>query len=120
MHTAVQVSCFIKTMGREFAENLYNSKAWQHTRRDYIKSVGGLCERCMEKGIVKPAELVHHKIPLDPSNIGDMEIALSWNNLQALCRECHAEVHEEIYNSRRKRRYKINKDGRVVILANNV
>ena len=104
----------LEDMGREFANNLYNSTAWKNTRRDYIKSVGGLCERCMAQGIVKPAELVHHKTPLTPSNIDNMDISLSWDNLQALCRECHAEVHEEIYQAKRKRRYKI-VNGRVII-----
>ena len=70
----------------------------------------------MAKGIVSPAEIVHHKIPLTPDNINDLSVSLSWDNLQALCRRCHAEVHEEIYASRKKRRYKIDKQGRVIIL----
>ena len=42
----------------------YNSQAWKDTRRNYKQSVGGLCERCLKKGLYNPAEVVHHKTPL--------------------------------------------------------
>ena len=93
----------------------YNSMAWKNTSRNYKQSVGGLCERCMAKGLVTPAEIVHHKIPLTDSNISDLNISLSWDNLQAVCRQCHAEAHEEMYAARTKKRYRIDKAGRVVI-----
>ena len=48
----------------------------------------------MRKGIYKPAEIVHHIIEIDPITIERPEIALSFDNLEALCRECHAEKHE--------------------------
>jgi len=38
---------------------------------------------------------VHHLIELDPVNINNPEIALSFDNLELLCRECHAEVHDQ-------------------------
>jgi len=90
--------------------------AWQNTSRAYKQSVGGLCEKCMGKGIVTPAEIVHHKIPLTDDNINDLSISLSWDNLEALCRTCHAEEHEAIYAARSKKRYKIDKLGRVIIV----
>ena len=93
---------------KEFAKDLYSSKAWQHTRDAYKRSVGGLCEVCWEKGIIKPGEIVHHKIHLTPENIKDPEIALSFDNLQLVCRDCHAQIHD-----RRKRRYKVDEMGRV-------
>ena len=94
----------------------YHSQAWKNTRRSYRQSVGGLCERCLAKGIITPAEIVHHKIPLTPDNMTDLNISLSWNNLQALCRQCHAEVHDEMYAKRSGRRYSIDKGGKVVII----
>ena len=93
----------------------YNSMAWKNTSRAYKQSVGCLCERCMSKGFVTPAEIVHHKTPLTDSNISDLSVSLSWDNLQALCRQCHAEVHEEMYAARTKKRYKIDRNGRVTI-----
>lgn len=95
----------------------YNSMAWQKTSRAYKQSVGGLCECCMAKGLVTPAEIVHHKQPLTDDNISDLSISLSWDNLQALCRQCHAEAHEEMYRQRTKRRYKVDKFGKVEIVS---
>lgn len=93
----------------------YATQAWKDTRRNYIKSVGGLCERCLAKGIIEPAEIIHHKIPLTVDNVSDVNISLGWNNLQALCRKCHAEVHDEMYAERSGRRYKIDENGKVVV-----
>lgn len=95
----------------------YDSRAWKDTRRNYKQSVGGLCEKCLAKGLITPAEIVHHKIPLTVDNVSDLNISLSWDNLQALCRQCHAEEHEAMYAKRVGRRYKINADGSVDIRA---
>lgn len=103
-------------MSRQTKETgFYQSMAWKNTRQNYKQSVGGLCERCLAKGIITPAEIVHHKVPLTADNISDLNISLGWGNLQALCRQCHAEVHEDMYAARSKRRYKVDKNGRVVI-----
>ena len=93
----------------------YATQAWKDTRRNYKQSVGGLCERCLAKGIIEPAEIIHHKIPLTVDNVSDVNISLGWNNLQALCRKCHAEVHDEMYAERTGRRYKIDENGKVVV-----
>lgn len=98
------------------ATGFYNSTAWKDTRRNYRQSVGGLCERCLAKGIITPAEVVHHKVPLTTDNISDLSISLGWDNLEALCRQCHAEVHEDIYRAQSKKRYMIDKSGRVTIV----
>lgn len=71
----------------------YNTTAWKETRRAYKKSVGGLCERCAERGIVRAADVVHHRTHLTPKNVTNPEVALGWGNLVALCTDCHAAVH---------------------------
>lgn len=96
-------------MAREFARAFYSSKAWQDCRNGYAKSVGGLCEICLAKGIYKPGEIVHHKIHITPENINRPEIVLSWDNLQLVCRDCHSIIHD-----RKQRRYKIDDAGRVI------
>ena len=93
---------------REFAEGFYNSPAWKATRKAYSKSKGGLCERCLAKGLISPGEAVHHKIHLTPENINDPNVTLNWSNLELLCRNCHGEEHKKI-----KRRYKVDELGRV-------
>lgn len=96
---------------REFAKAFYKSKRWQSTRLAYLKSVGGLCERCLKKGLYRPAVIVHHKVYLDENTINNPEITLSWDNLEAVCRECHEDEHRG-----QDRRYKIDEYGRVELL----
>ena len=74
---------------KEWARSLYLSKAWRETRKAYMAYRHGMCERCN-----KPAEIVHHKKHLTPRNIDNPAIALAWDNLECVCRECHALIHE--------------------------
>lgn len=48
---------------------------------------------CVECG--SPAEEVHHRKHLTPSNIDDITVTLNPNNLVSLCRDCHFGVHKE-------------------------
>ena len=96
---------------KPYAEKFYKSQAWMRTREIYAASRGGLCERCLAKGRYTPGEIVHHKIYLTPENINDPSVTLSWENLELVCRECHAEEHTGI-----QKRYKIDDTGRVTIL----
>lgn len=95
---------------KDFAARLYSSRAWKDCRQAYRKSVGGLCEICLAKGLYKPGEIVHHKIHLTPNNINNPAITLDWNNLQLVCRDCHAEIHEK---KRGNDRYTVDAWGRV-------
>ena len=74
---------------RDFAKAFYQSKAWKDTREYVFKRDMGLCVRCGA-----PGEIVHHKQHLTPKNINNAEITLSADNLETLCRECHAFEHE--------------------------
>ena len=62
---------------QDFAKAFYLSKAWRDTREYIYKRDMGLCVRCGKAGAI-----VHHKI------------TLSEDNLELLCRECHAIEHE--------------------------
>lgn len=92
-----------------YAESFYKSQAWKNTRTAYAKSVGGLCEKCKEQGIIKAGDIVHHKIHITPMNIVDTNITLDWSNLQLVCRDCHAKIH----GSESVRRYNVDEYGRV-------
>ena len=78
-----------------FARSFYMSRAWVKCRKGYAASKGGLCERCWSKGLIVPGEEVHHKIRLTPENISDPAIALNWDNLELLCKNCHLEEHSK-------------------------
>lgn len=95
---------------QDFATTFYKSQAWRDCRDAYSRSKGGLCERCLERGIYKPGVIVHHKIHLTPDNIGDASVSLNFANLQLLCRDCHAEMHRNA-----PKRYKLDEIGRVII-----
>ena len=97
-------------LAREFAGNFYKTAAWKAVRKAYIKSVGGLCERCYAKGLIKHGDTVHHRIHLTPENINDPDVTLNPDNLILLCRDCHAEVH------RGEKRYKVNDLGQVEVI----
>ena len=82
-------------MAKAFARKFYSSKAWQDCRNEYAARKHYLCENCLRRGIYKPGEIVHHKIEIDPITIERPEIALSFDNLELLCRDCHAAAHEQ-------------------------
>ena len=93
---------------KDYAKAFYKSAAWKKTRDAFLKSKGGLCERCYKKGRFTPGVIVHHKIHLTPENINVPEITLNWDNLELLCRDCHAAEHGT------EKRYKIDELGRVI------
>ena len=93
---------------REFAKTFYKSQAWKKCRDAYTKSQGGLCERCRAKGLIVPGVIVHHKIHISEDNITDPSITLCFDNLQLLCRDCHADAHKG-----HTARYKVDEIGRV-------
>lgn len=90
-------------------KGFYNSKVWQDCRNSYKKYRHGLCEKCLEQGIYRPSEIVHHKTPVTPFNMNDPNITLNWDNLECLCREHHAEAH-----GAREKRYKVDDLGRII------
>ena len=75
-------------MARDFAKAFYNSKEWAAVREAVLMRDRYLCVHCG-----KPAEEVHHKKHLTPGNIGDVNITLSMDNLESLCKACHFEEH---------------------------
>lgn len=93
---------------KDYARDFYLSQAWLNCRKAYAKSVGGLCERCLAKGLYVPGEIVHHKVHITPDNIHDETITLDWNNLELVCRDCHADEHRKI-----KKRYRVDKFGKI-------
>ena len=93
----------------KLTDPFYKTTAWQTCRDAYAASVGGLCERCYARGRITPGEIVHHKIHLDPQKIHDPGIALNWDNLELLCRNCHAIEH-----SKSNKRYTVDKFGKIL------
>ena len=93
---------------KDYAKTFYKSAAWKRTQAAYMKSVGGLCERCKANGLIVPAKIVHHKTYITPESITDPSITLSWANLESLCQSCHNAEHMGGGH-----RYKVDELGRV-------
>lgn len=91
-----------------FAHDFYKSWAWRKCANGYRTSKGGLCERCLKKGLIVPGDEVHHKIRLTPENLKDPTIALNWDNLELLCKNCHLEEHRPV-------RWRVDPAGHVMI-----
>lgn len=112
-------------MAKAYARKFYSSKAWQDCRNEYAKRRNYLCEDCLRRGIYRPGVIVHHIIEIDPVTIEKPEIALNFENLELLCRECHDRRHEQsggrwgAVNRRRKEkkeasnRYCVGENGKI-------
>lgn len=83
-------------MAKDFAQSFYNSTAWKQCREAYKKKQCYICERCGE-----PGDIVHHKTRITPANVDDASITLNFENLELLCRDCHAAEH----SNQTERRY---------------
>ncbi len=63
-------------------------RAWRKIR-DAFLSANPLCEMCSKTGRLTPATLAHHKTTLADGGCN------SFDNLMALCHECHSRLHAE-------------------------
>lgn len=91
---------------KAWAKSFYQALDWETTRAAYLISQDYICERCGE-----PAKVVHHKRYITRENIGDTNITLNWDNLEALCQDCHNKEH---HKRRPHLRYGFDADGRIV------
>lgn len=94
----------------EATKRFYWSKKWKKVQANYKKQAGGLCERCLKRGLYVPGVIVHHKIHITPENMSDDSITCNPDNLELVCRDCHALLHKT------QRRYKLDDLGRVTVL----
>lgn len=74
----------------EYARGFYESQQWKACRAAFMNQKLWTCERCG-----KLAEVVHHKIYIKPENINDPFITLCFDNLEALCHDCHNKEHKK-------------------------
>jgi 5-methylcytosine-specific restriction endonuclease McrA len=88
---------------KEWAKGFYKSTAWDETRAAYLSSQHCLCERCGE-----PAKVVHHRTYITKDNINNPYITLNWENLEAVCQDCHNREH---HANERRRTYRFDADG---------
>ena len=84
---------------------IYNSREWKELRAAKLRA-NPLCEQCVAdgeaKGIrggyIRAASCVHHIHPIEDTKTYEemRHWAFLWGNLQSLCRECHARIHNQV------------------------
>ncbi len=87
---------------REEYKRLIHSKRWSQLSKAY-KRAHPFCEECMKHGIWdQPSEEVHHVQPIGSGKTwGEMEsLAFDVGNLEALCHDCHARIHQRMRRER--------------------
>lgn len=73
-------------------KSFYNSALWKHLRQEVLDEQHYECQVCRARGIYEEATTVHHikyvrRYP---------ELALTKDNLLAVCKECHYNIHHKI------------------------
>ena len=79
---------------RELRQKAYNTTEWRKLRESYLKQ-HPVCEECLNKGKVTPAEDIHHSISPFKNGECNKALFLDYNNLQALCKQCHSSIHNK-------------------------
>ncbi|GHU92967.1 hypothetical protein FACS1894208_01330 [Clostridia bacterium] len=96
---------------RDWEKTFYSGYEWRSCRAAYMRSVGYICERCADSATA--ARVVHHKRHLTPGNIGNPSVTLSWDNLEALCQDCHNTEHHR-KSGRPESRYEFGSNGELI------
>jgi 5-methylcytosine-specific restriction protein A len=88
-HAKLEVKLYDKYRRNPVSKKYYGGAAWRKIRAAFL-AANPLCEVCQGEGRLTPATLAHHKSKLTDGGNND------WNNLQALCTECHSRLHAKV------------------------
>ncbi|WP_342477796.1 HNH endonuclease signature motif containing protein [Paenibacillus sp. FSL H7-0350] len=89
----------------------YKSTAWERARELALIRDNRLCQHCLKRKRLTPADMVHHIKPI--SECPDLSLTL--DNLLSLCNGCHNKEHgvegkkEEVVPANRKARFMVSK-----------
>ena len=91
-------------------QHLLNGKRWRIVKEMVWQRTNGLCERCLQEGIVTQGVDCHHIKPVESGRTEqEMErLCYDVNNIRLLCIPCHIKTHQEI-RSHTKEKVKENK-----------
>ena len=73
--------------------HFYSLPEWKALRKQVAVESFYICSVC-QKPTNSCDGIVHHKIPIDETNIFNPEITLNKDNLMYVCRQCHEKLHE--------------------------
>lgn len=80
---------------RNEIDKFYKTTIWKKLREKVLDINNYDCQHCKSKGRANKANTVHHIKHLKEHP----ELALDENNLMAVCKECHNELHPEKHYS---------------------
>jgi 5-methylcytosine-specific restriction enzyme A len=72
----------------------YRSGAWRKLRTYIYNKQHGLCQRCLQRGKVVRADVVHHIEEIKEA----WDKRLDEDNLECLCHDCHNKEHGHSLN----------------------
>jgi len=78
-------------LGFKNIRDFYKSAAWKTFRKVVLSHKKSYCERCWERGFYRKGKILHHKKHIREHP----ELALTEENTELLCEECHFEEHPE-------------------------
>lgn len=86
-----------KNQTTEFYTDKYNSVAWKNLRKVYY-SLHPICEECLKRNVITPAEEVHHRRAWSTgeSEEEQWKLFLDESNLISVCRPCHLGYHRKM------------------------
>ena len=80
---------------RKERQKIYQDVRWQRLRVAYLAD-HPLCEECLAHGVTREAVDVHHVVSfMTAEGVERIELALNYDNLKALCKECHQALHNK-------------------------
>lgn len=89
----------------------YHSPAWLAVRQLALERDHYLCQSCLRRTRLTPADLVHHKEPLEKRP----DLALILENLESSCNSCHNKEHPEKGQARAKREPERKRRAKVIV-----
>lgn len=78
-------------------QRMYQRTEWQKLRVAYLQK-HPICEKCEKEGKTTSAEHVHHikSFMLENEEMKQLDLLQNWNNLMALCHQCHNKIHNDM------------------------
>lgn len=91
--------------------SFYNTKRWQKLRLFILDRDGGMCVHCHAKG-----DTAHHIHFVDDTNYNDPLIIWDPNNIETVCRDCHAAIHSKTGSSATADGYRFDDEGNLICI----
>ncbi len=88
-HRSVEAIAYNRNTRDKDSRAFYSSAVWEKCREAILARDSYLCQQCLNAGVLTPATMVHHKVPLRT----DWSKALDEDNLVSLCEACHGAAH---------------------------